>query len=197
MTSSKIRPAAPAAPASGVVAAVPPQPDRIMNLQDVADYLRCAPEEAQQFVTANHLIGVEFPSGLRYLQSDLFTAFTAQLLVARAKYAEQQKADELQNFWVKWLNSMQASLTPSEQDGWVKFARFLVTRKIPPADFFRRGKEEQQNMQRLSGIDFRLRDDYGTAHMGLEASKSSGVVPALPRSTAGPITRTNQKPFGG
>ncbi|MGH7143588.1 MAG: hypothetical protein ACREJ2_05560 [Planctomycetota bacterium] len=198
MSNSRIHSAVPGAKGSGIQPSPAAVDDRILSLADAAELLRCSDDEARQFIETNAIVGVDFPSGPRYLQSDLLVAFTASLRLARAQKQEALKLDEMQGLWVTWLNKLQSTLTPSEQDGWVKFARFLVARRLSPAEFFRRSPEERQNFVRLAAVDFRLRDDYGTAHLGLELSKGSGVQAALSGTTRSlPSSRSGPKPFAG
>jgi hypothetical protein len=83
----------------------------------------------------------------------------------------------------------------------VKFARYLVQKRIGPVDFFRRPAEERQNFVRLSGIDFRLRDDYGSAHVGLDGSAAALPTPSTSntqtRAAIPGVPRPGSKPFGG
>lgn len=193
MSNTRIRTAG----SSGIAAAAVPGGDQVMNLEDVAQYLRCSTEEAQAFLETNQLVGVELPSGPRYLQSDVFAAFLQVLTETRQLKSEAARSDEMQSLWVTWLNRVQALLTPAEQEVWVKLARNLMSRKLPPAEFFRRGVDERQNLVKAAGIDFKLREDYGNFHLGLEPSKASGVKPALTATRVGvPTTRPGSKPFG-
>lgn len=196
MTTNRFRTAG--AGGSGEVPAPAGPMDAIFNLEDVAQYLRCSTDEARAFLAEHVVVGVEFPSGPRYLRGDVHAAFVSKLQATRVKLAEVSKADEIQANWMVWLNKVQGVLTPSEQDGWVKFARFLVSRRISPMEFFRRAAEDRQNLVRMSGVDFRLRDDYGNAHIGLDGAKGSGISPAVGLTRSVPsATKPGSKPFGG
>lgn len=126
-----------------------------MTLEEVADFLRVMPEQADAFLQATGVVGAAFGQERRYLLSEILAAFRFKVERDRRDLELAQRRARVKCAWGEWLRQHPCLNTPREMHEWDRLIDFLASKGLEPDEFFDRDVADRLHLLKAAGVNVR------------------------------------------